>query len=127
MTEIRTWLPDAMALVILAAIIVISLIPVRIHYPATPVVAVDVMGHFACYFLLGFCGLYRRHSLVSIMIVLAAIIIFGGLIELVQSNFGRDASITDFLANATGAGTAWIALLVWRRLRQTSVLRQSNQ
>jgi VanZ family protein len=43
------------------------------------------------------------------------IVLLGGLLELLQAVFGRDADIWDFVANGLGAVCGFgVAMLVWR-------------
>lgn len=51
---------------------------------------------------------------------------FGGLIEIVQGQVGRDASWGDWLADGLGILAALAAWVVWRRFRERRARQTSN-
>ena len=124
MKDIRWWLPDTLALFVLSGITIVSVVPFRLNYHTESVVTPDVIGHFACYFILGFCALYRRNSLASAALTALAIITYGGLIELVQSHLGRSTSFADFAANTLGTLSAWAVLVAVRKLALRGELKR---
>lgn len=116
--RLRRLLPDAMAVVAAAFVVVLSLIPVSLSIDLAWPIGADKIGHFLSYFALGFCAIYRRYTFRNSFVTAAATISLGGLIEMVQKIFGRTPDINDFLANCAGVCLAWIAVVSVRRMRQ---------
>ena len=79
----------------------------------------DKLLHFIAYFglaAMAAAGLKTRLSAVKAVL---ALIVFGGVLEIVQGLVGRDMSVFDGLANAVGAVTGGVlARLVIEPLRQ---------
>ncbi len=115
MNHIRSLLPDAVAIILLVALTVASLVPFHMNYQAHSPLTPDLIIHFGCYFALSLCALYRRYSPWATVLTVFALILYGGLIELVQVHFGRSASFMDFAANTLGVAAGWLTLLVVRR------------
>lgn len=72
----------------------------------------DKLQHFGAYWLLTLLGMlgWARVRHASLMVPIA-VIVYGGLIEIVQHFVGRDMSLADFITDILGSGTA---MLVWR-------------
>lgn len=72
----------------------------------------DKLQHFGAYWLLSLLGLAGwGHLRRGLPIVAATVIVYGGLIEIVQNFVGRDMSLADFVTDILGTGAA---VLVWR-------------
>jgi VanZ family protein len=74
----------------------------------------DKLQHFTAYF-----GLASMATMVLTprdrFFALLDVILLGGLLELLQAVFGRDADLWDFAANSLGAVCGFgVAMLVWR-------------
>ncbi len=63
----------------------------------------DKLGHFAAYTLLGFLGTLSRKSYLSFGSTLLLVLIYSGLIELIQPYVNRYMEFGDFAANTLGA------------------------
>jgi len=93
---------------------ILTLLPGK-DLPTVDIVNFDKLAHFGVFFLLNF--LYLRWKLFgpnlkpSALIITILIIAYGGLIEILQGTFYTDrfADWFDFLANAAGVGTAYLA------------------
>jgi VanZ family protein len=109
----------AVTLLIAAIIAVLTLMP-----PGAA--ALDVPGGDKLHHLLAFAALAFPVALSQprhVPAALIAIMLFGGIIELVQPRFGRSAELTDFLADAAGALIGSATGLGLRRM----LLRPSGQ
>ena len=115
MNQIRTWLPDAFALALLVALTVASLVPFKMNYQVHSPLTPDLIIHFGCYLVLSLCALYRRYSLQATILTALALIVYGGIIEVIQVNFGRSPSVLDVGANTLGVATGWLTLSLLRR------------
>ena len=115
-TRMRLKLSDLLALLGLLAIAILSLIPRKFNYPDGPLISLDLVVHFGCYCLVGFCALYRRFTFGSAVAAVAALIMFGGVIELVQSQIGRSADVMDFIANTLGALAGYTTVMGLRKV-----------
>lgn len=103
---------------LLGAITYVSFAPKGSGLPLLPALASDKVNHVAgCYALTllivtALPGLRPSH-------VAALIVLAGGAVELVQGQVGREASLSDFLANLAGVLAAvlplWLARLRSRR------------
>lgn len=91
--------------------------------PSVEIVNFDKFAHFGVFFLLNILylrwkafGPNLRLSLLSITIVVIA---YGGLIEILQGLFyvDRFADWFDFIANALGAGIAYMAFPILSKLK----------
>ena len=91
---------STVTIVFLAIITLLSLAPIQLSGSFGPI-DVDKAYHFVAYFCLALPLPILRPRL-TIWVVLG-IMTYGGLIELVQYLFGRQASWADFLANGIGA------------------------
>ena len=103
---------DMLALAALIAIAVGSLTPLP-QLPDVP--SNDKLLHFVAYGTLAFLVAFHRQSLRSVVLVTIAVMLFGGLIELVQPFTNRIMSLGDMLANMAGAGLGACAVLVLKR------------
>lgn len=123
MLHVRFW--RILAIVVAAAIVVLSLIPkppeipVGIHFA-------DKIAHFMAYVVLSFLvfasisqGRPVGPALPTVLIVAALCVFFGGLIEILQMFTGRQPELWDLTADAIGAVCgALVAAGLWRRRRQ---------
>lgn len=116
--RLRRYLPDAMAAFAALFVVWVSLSPVSLPIDMEWPIGVDKIGHFLCYFVLGFCSIYRRYTFRDSAVTAAAIVSLGGLIEMIQNLFGRTPDVNDFLANCAGVSLAWVAVVSIRRMRQ---------
>ena len=92
---------EKMALMIGLGIVVLSFLPPS---DALQIVGSDKLYHFIAYGVLAVFALYRRQSWMSAMVVVAGILMLGGLIELVQPVFQRSSELLDFGADMAGLG-----------------------
>jgi len=75
----------------------------------------DKVAHFVAFAALSFpLALTGRFSLLSVFIGASA---FGGIIELLQPNFSRNANVIDWLADIAGVFVGIVFGLVYRRHR----------
>ncbi len=105
----------AVFVVLAAAIVWFSLTPMT----AQPGVSqIDKIEHFCAYAALTFVGFAARGR--PWPLLAAAIVIFGGGVEVLQALLptGRTGSLLDALANAAGAGSVWAGWLSFGRLRR---------
>jgi len=123
MLHARFW--RILAIVVAAGIVILSLlpkppeIPVGFHYG-------DKLAHFIAYLVLSFLvftSLYaeKRGSTVlsTILTVSALCLFYGGLIEILQMFFGRQAELLDLAADLIGAVCgAFVGVGVFRRIRR---------
>jgi len=91
---------SAVTVVLATALVVLMLVPMRVGGSIGPI-RFDKVYHFAAFFSLSFPLSLVRPRLATW--VLLGVICFGGLIELTQHLFGRQAEWSDFLANGFGA------------------------
>lgn len=116
--RLRHLLPDAIAVSAAVLVVVLSLTPFSVSVDLALPVGVDKIGHFLSYSILGFCALYRRYTLKRSSVTAAAIVSLGAVIEIVQTVFDRTSDINDFFANCLGVAFAWIAVGLFRWVRQ---------
>lgn len=91
---------DRLALVCLLAISYLSLTPL----PEPLVLAgSDKLQHLIAYSALAFLAVVSRKTTKATVIMLIAVIVYGGLIELIQPYVNRSGDFIDFLANIGGA------------------------
>ncbi len=91
---------DKLALTWLVVITFLSLTPLE----ALPEVhGGDKLGHFAAYLLLGFFSTLSRKSAQTLIWTLFIILLYSGLIELIQPYVNRHMEFGDFAANTSGA------------------------
>ncbi len=103
---------DKIALVAALGIVILSLLPPS---DVIRIAGSDKLNHFVAYGVLAVVALYRRQSWVSAMVVVAGILMLGGLIELVQPGFQRSSELLDFGADLAGLGFG-AAVVVTARL-----------
>ena len=92
---------DKIALMVASSIVVLSLLPPP---DVQQIAGSDKLIHFIAYGVLTVFALYRRQSWVGAMVVVAGILMLGGLIELVQPWFQRTSELPDFGADLAGVG-----------------------
>ena len=63
----------------------------------------DKLHHLVAYALLAFLASLSRRNIKEILTILTAVIIYGGLIEMIQPYVNRYGEFNDFLANGAGA------------------------
>ena len=75
----------------------------------------DKVGHVAAYAALAALATLSRRSYGAILAMVAAIVAYGGLVELIQPLVNRHGELGDFLANCAGAiaGTGIALSLSW--------------
>lgn len=75
----------------------------------------DKLGHVAAYAVLAALATLSRRSPGAILAMAAAIVAYGGLVELIQPLVNRRGEFGDFLANCAGAtaGTGIVLSLSW--------------
>ena len=109
---------DKLALIWLVVVTFLSLTPLE----AAPAIhGSDKLGHFAAYLLLGFFSTLSRKSPQTLIWTLSLILLYSGLIELIQPYVNRHMEFGDFAANASGAvcGGA-IAYAFWKYRKMNS-------
>jgi VanZ family protein len=86
----------------------------------------DKVLHFTAYFGLALMAGLALRAPRKVMLAVLAVILVGGLLEIVQGFVGRDADIFDEIANSIGAliGAA-LALAIWK-LNDLLVARSSR-
>ena len=105
---------DKLAAGVAIVIACLSLLP---RATASGVPVDDTLGHLAAYCGLSVCAVFRRRTPTAFALMLAIVIGFGGLLELIQPYFGRADELSDFLANTCGALIgATVAVAVRRSL-----------
>ena len=83
----------------------------------------DKLGHVAAYALLAGLATLHRQRYLAVIAIAAAIVAYGGLIELVQPLVNRHGEFGDFVANGAGVllGTGTVVslsrLTAWLRAR----------
>lgn len=78
----------------------------------------DGWEHLAAYFVLGITGLIAYPTARHRLIVIAAIILYGISLEIVQGVLpGRVPGIVDAIANSIGAGFAYLVAWAFERYR----------
>ena len=92
---------DKIALMAALGIVVLSFLPPS---DALQIAGSDKLNHFIAYSVLAVFALYRHQSWVSAMVMVAGILMLGGLIELVQPGFQRSSELLDFGADLAGLG-----------------------
>ena len=80
-----------------------------------PLEHADKLLHVIAYAALAFFGLVRRRSIAMAIGLMIAMILYGGLIEMVQPSVNRYGEIGDFIANSIGAVLG--ALIAWGLLK----------
>ncbi|MDG5768260.1 VanZ family protein [Balneolales bacterium ANBcel1] len=90
--------------------------------PESSLFSYDKVGHFGMFggwtFFLGlYLIVYRERTETSLLLLLIAGVLFGGIIEILQHYIpgNRTASWGDFIANSLGAITACLVLLPLKR------------
>ena len=101
------------AILLLAAILYVSFAPKGSNLPSLPPLLSDKVNHIAGTYVLTLLSLAAVPKLRPLWAA-AMIILAGGAIELAQEQFGREASLGDFLANAAGVLLAVIPLWLAR-------------
>ena len=91
---------STVTIVFLVIITLLSLVPIPLSGSFGPV-GVDKVYHVVAYFCLVFPVPLVRPRLTAWVVL--GVIACGGLIELIQHLFGRQASLGDFVANGIGA------------------------
>jgi VanZ family protein len=76
----------------------------------------DKLLHFTAYFGLAGMAALSLKSRRALLYAVLALIVFGGLLEIVQGLTGRDADILDELANTLGAVSGALVGLLFIRL-----------
>ncbi|MEM7427714.1 MAG: VanZ family protein [Pseudomonadota bacterium] len=109
---------DAAALAAAVVLAVISLLPAS-WMPVTvfALVGGDKAAHILAYMVLGTFALYARRRFSTVFLTMISLLYFGGLIELLQEDFGRTSDIADLAANGVGLGLAGITVAVWKTMR----------
>jgi VanZ family protein len=123
MLHVRFW--RVLAIVVAAAIVILSLIPKPPEIPVGFKFS-DKIAHFIAYVVLSFLvfasiseGKLIGTALITVLIVAALCVVFGGLIEVLQMFTGRRPEFWDLTADAIGAVCgALVAAGLWRRLRR---------
>ena len=120
----------ALLLLILFAVLPLFFVPLG-QDPAGPLAQLNIFGHFIFFALLAWF-LARLHVLAGLSIyqqfalIIAAVLISGGSIELIQEHFGRTASWKDLGVNLTG-GLFGLLFLAPGRVRMPWVLLRGGQ
>lgn len=107
----RTWLV-ALFWLALATVTIVCLAPAR--YEQLPVNVWDKAEHFTAFGGLAGLGLLawpRRHG----GLIVGLLVLYGGLIEIIQGMVGRDRDWHDLLADTLGMLAAWAALILLKR------------
>jgi len=75
----------------------------------------DKLLHFTAYFGLAGMAAWSLKSRRTLVLAVLGLIVFGGLLEIVQGMTGRDADVLDEVANSLGAvlGASTGLLLMW--------------
>jgi VanZ family protein len=74
----------------------------------------DKLLHFTAYFGLALMATLAMRARRPIAWVVFSLIVFGGVLEIVQSFVGRDAEVLDEVANTIGALTGWaLGWAIW--------------
>lgn len=110
----RNYLDILLTLIVMLILTVALLWPLN-QPPAGPDWG-DKVVHFIAFAALAFpLARTGRFSLLPVFIGAGA---FGGIIELLQPNFSRNADINDWIADIAGVLTGIVFGLVYRRLRR---------
>lgn len=119
----RKTLPDIAAIFLSIIIIVFSLMSSSSGYVKTAfhLFGSDTLGHFFAYLCLGLCALFRRNSFKSALTAASVVIIFGGVIEVIQAWFVRGPELQDLFANTLGVVSAWLIVITIRSVRSATL------
>ncbi|MCC5992073.1 MAG: VanZ family protein [Rhodobacteraceae bacterium] len=99
------------AILLLVLVTGLLLMPVPDHGLKTPK-HIDKLVHFIVFFCVAFPAFLGKIRLWPLTMI--ALIIYGGVIELIQPQFGRDADWIDFVANSLGVVAAFPPALAAR-------------
>jgi VanZ family protein len=104
---------DILALVFAGIILGLSLSPqsARLGAPHQ-----DLLHHLLAYGLLTGTAIFRRRDVQGTLLILAAIIVYGGVIEIIQPMAGRVGDFRDFAANLAGVTLGLILMTTVKRL-----------
>jgi VanZ family protein len=86
----------------------------------------DKLLHFTAYFGLALIAAFARRSNRALILTVLALVVLGGLLEIVQGMVGRDADIKDEIANTIGAVTGGALGWAFLRLRDRLVAPDSR-
>jgi VanZ family protein len=112
-----TWPWRLLLALLVVTVAVLALTPIP---PQAPHFSWDKLNHTLAFAALGFCAVMaqRGGSRRQLALVLAALLAYGGLIELVQLFVpNREAEWGDWLGDAIGIGIGWLLAATWLRLR----------
>lgn len=107
---------DILALVLAGIILCLSLLP-KSAIPGDP--HNDVLHHLLAYTALTGAAIFRRQSLPGIFLILAAIVLYGGVIEIIQPMVGRVGSLRDFTINLAGASLGFVLTTVAKQVAKS--------
>lgn len=113
---------DKLALSWLAVVTFLSLTPLQ---TVPEIHGGDKLGHFAAYALLGFLSALSRKSHQAVIGFLSMILLYSGLIELIQPYVDRHMEFGDFAANASGTVCGGAIAYVFWAFRKISLGRMS--
>jgi len=131
MLRVRFW--RILAIVVAAAIVILSLIPKPPEIPGG-FHSADKIAHFIAYLVLSFLVFTSvseertfGNRLSAILIVAGLCLFYGGLIEILQMFTGRQPELLDLAADLIGAVCgALVGVGLWKRLRRTRTQQQSS-
>lgn len=104
---------DALAWILALVILVLSLSPqsATLGEPHQ-----DALHHFLAYGTLTGAAIFRRQGVAGIILMLAIITLYGGVIEIIQPMVGRVGELRDFAANLAGVTLGLIAMTAFKRV-----------
>ena len=113
----RKYLDIPLTLIVTAVLTVAMLWP--IHQPPPAPDGTDKLVHLIAFAALAFP--LARTGRIGLVPVFIGASTFGGLIELIQPTFGRNADMQDWIADVAGVGLGIVLALFYRRLRKHRV------
>ena len=109
----RNYLDIPVTLIVTGLLTVVLLWPVD-HHPPGPE-WVDKIAHFIAFAALAFPMAYTGRF--SLLLVFVGASSFGGIIELLQPNFNRNADLIDWIADIAGVLVGVIFGVIYRHYR----------
>ena len=113
----RKYLDIPLTLIVTAVLTVAMLWPINQPPPAPD--GTDKLVHLIAFAALAFP--LARTGRIGLIPVFVGASVFGGLIEVIQPSFGRNADMQDWIADIAGVGLGIVLALLYRRLRKHRV------
>jgi len=107
---------DGLAFVLAGIILGLSLLPqsASLGEPQH-----HALHHLLAYAMLTGAAVFRRQSLPSTFLILAAVVLYGGVIEIIQPMVGRVGDLRDVAANLAGATLGLVLTTTAKRVAKS--------